>query len=567
MVRGIAVMRRRADAYVNATQILKVAGIDKGRRTKILEKEVLPGKHEIVQGGYGKYQGTWFVRLFISSHSCSCLDRVPLERGRDLATQYGVAPLLAPLFDFTPHPHTLGGLPGGLPTGGPSRPLSASSFTGAGGQALPNSLQPPPILPGSALRLLNQGRAQGLFTPSTSSLALVPANSRPGSQSDGPYPSGYPQSPPFLPGTSVTPPPGSQSLKRSHSEMDDGFGRASVPPTQPPFALAAAPDIQTASTSRPQSATPQPNGTDGHPSAKRPRTDASPAYFVNGSQMSIHQTLTQALTSRGSTPLPNGSAHTEAILVRNAALKDGDMGADEHPLRPASQPLIVRGMDATAPLKDPRRIALVADICSADDPILILSGLRRDPSDDAPPSALDADLILDDQGHTALHLAASMARMETVQALLGCGADVHRGNYNGETPLMRACLAVHNYDHHTFAKLVELLHESIRTIDTSDRSVLHHIVALAGVKNRAPMARFYIDGVLKWIAQRQGGDFKTIVDRQDEHGDTALNIAARVGSRGLVRTLLDVGANRTLSNKLGLRPGDFGVESEVSFIF
>src|SRR5258707_14321425 len=62
MVRGIAVMRRRADSYVNATQILKVAGIEKGRRTKILEKEILPGKHEIVQGGYGKYQGTWFAQ-------------------------------------------------------------------------------------------------------------------------------------------------------------------------------------------------------------------------------------------------------------------------------------------------------------------------------------------------------------------------------------------------------------------------------------------------------------------------------------------------------------------------
>jgi len=61
MVRGIAVMRRRGDLYVNATQILKVAGVDKGRRTKILEKEILPGKHEIVQGGYGKYQETWYA--------------------------------------------------------------------------------------------------------------------------------------------------------------------------------------------------------------------------------------------------------------------------------------------------------------------------------------------------------------------------------------------------------------------------------------------------------------------------------------------------------------------------
>jgi hypothetical protein len=69
MIRGIAVMRRRSDSYVNATQILKVAGIDKGHRTKILEKEILPGKHEIVQGGYGKYQGTWSVVIYLISFS------------------------------------------------------------------------------------------------------------------------------------------------------------------------------------------------------------------------------------------------------------------------------------------------------------------------------------------------------------------------------------------------------------------------------------------------------------------------------------------------------------------
>ena len=59
MVRGIGVMRRRADSYLNATQILKVAGVDKGKRTKILEKDIAMGIHEKVQGGYGRYQGTW----------------------------------------------------------------------------------------------------------------------------------------------------------------------------------------------------------------------------------------------------------------------------------------------------------------------------------------------------------------------------------------------------------------------------------------------------------------------------------------------------------------------------
>lgn len=57
LCREVAVMRRRADGYLNATQILKVAGFDKPQRTRVLEREVQKGEHEKVQGGYGKYQG------------------------------------------------------------------------------------------------------------------------------------------------------------------------------------------------------------------------------------------------------------------------------------------------------------------------------------------------------------------------------------------------------------------------------------------------------------------------------------------------------------------------------
>jgi hypothetical protein len=59
LIKQIPIMRRMGDSYMNATQILKVAGFSKPRRTKILEQEVLLGQHEKVQGGYGKYQGTW----------------------------------------------------------------------------------------------------------------------------------------------------------------------------------------------------------------------------------------------------------------------------------------------------------------------------------------------------------------------------------------------------------------------------------------------------------------------------------------------------------------------------
>lgn len=56
-VEGNHVMRRRADDWINATHILKVADFDKPARTRILEREVQKGVHEKVQGGYGKYQG------------------------------------------------------------------------------------------------------------------------------------------------------------------------------------------------------------------------------------------------------------------------------------------------------------------------------------------------------------------------------------------------------------------------------------------------------------------------------------------------------------------------------
>ncbi|KAF8631274.1 hypothetical protein AX15_002600 [Amanita polypyramis BW_CC] len=86
MCKGVAVMRRRADSWLNATQILKVAGFDKPQRTRVLEREVQKGEHEKVQGGYGKYQGTW----------------IPLERGLGLAKQYNCEHLLRPIIEFQP---------------------------------------------------------------------------------------------------------------------------------------------------------------------------------------------------------------------------------------------------------------------------------------------------------------------------------------------------------------------------------------------------------------------------------------------------------------------------------
>lgn len=180
------------------------------------------------------------------------------------------------------------------------------------------------------------------------------------------------------------------------------------------------------------------------------------------------------------------------------------------------------------------------------------------------PPDLPADLPIDENYHTALHWAAALGRLSIVQAFLNYGADLHLGNNVGETPLIRAILVTNNSDQDAFGRLLELLSPSLRTVDTSGRSVLHHSALVAGVKGRAASARYYLETILVYIARNEKGQFGDLIDAQDSHGDTALNIAARVGNRALVRMLLDVGADKFKPNKLGLRPTDFGVEEPVS---
>ncbi|KAF5339284.1 hypothetical protein D9758_013330 [Tetrapyrgos nigripes] len=151
LVRGVAVMRRRADFYVNATQILKVAGYDKSTRLRLLEREVNSGG-ERMQGGHSKYQGTW----------------VSISRGREIASESGVLPELAPLFDYQANEDSF------------TAP-AASLFLPLTGSYCHETLGAPPmssdvsavisqlrVAPGTSLQLLRECRERGLFVLSAS---------------------------------------------------------------------------------------------------------------------------------------------------------------------------------------------------------------------------------------------------------------------------------------------------------------------------------------------------------------------------------------------------------------
>lgn len=176
----------------------------------------------------------------------------------------------------------------------------------------------------------------------------------------------------------------------------------------------------------------------------------------------------------------------------------------------------------------------------------------------------DIDQIIDDKGHSALHWATSLARIKLVDQLIARGADVHRGNFAGETPLVRAALTNNHADRGTFADLLERhLGPTLRTVDKSHKTVLHHIANVAGVKGRAASANVYLTAVLSYLAQHESEqELREFVNIQDMAGDTALNVAARVGNATHIKLLLEAGADKNKANLMGLRPADFGVALE-----
>ncbi|KAF8941518.1 transcriptional regulator swi6 [Haplosporangium gracile] len=440
MCRGIAVMRRKQDSYLNATQILKVAGIEKGRRTKILEREVLSGEHEKIQGGYGKYQGTW----------------VPFQRGKDLAKQYEVEPFLRALFEYDV-------LKGEVDTVTPTKEMA-------------------------------------LMAQKSKDIAIAKAAASPR------------QSP---------------SAKRARSS------------SAKPGATGGSQTLSTASM------TPSPL----HPSfnAPSPSIPPSPQWPVDNSTPARKRPKIHSPAQRYDRDFTPEQEHGHNLLQQQYRHQQFRQNGSGSSLAPPPEEI---------PLEGAERYRSILMAIFLNDDTEEIPPLLTDPTI---PEDLDIDLVIDDQGHTALHWAAALARIQVLELLVQKHADVRRVNHNGESALIRAVLVTNNYDKQSFPHLLSILHRVIPTVDHKNRTMLHHIAMMAGVRGRGAASRYYMECLLEWIA-RNGGDFSSLVDIQDKNGDTALTIAARVGDRYLARFLIDVGANREIENKVGLRAGDFGVD-------
>ncbi|CAN6620552.1 hypothetical protein TRVA0_008S00914 [Trichomonascus vanleenenianus] len=433
LVNGVAVMRRRQDSCLNATQILKVAGVEKSKRTKVLEREILTGEHEKVQGGYGKYQGTW----------------IPYSRGIDLCRQYGVYETLLPLLEFDPR----------------------------------NQMENTPT------------KEQALASRKRT---LTPMH---------------------------------------HYVSQDSFG----PPIQPrPLQVS-------------QSATPlashasQALASFGNPSQV---SRGTPVAAVK--QDTIRDDSQDSVMPAPAPPIKKKRRVLED-LVEDESLPDTAVPLD--PVAPES-------VDASIAHLVTRLFVKKDDEGNDIDPVALLESMPQ-------LNRMNIDVPIDESGHTALHWASALAMEPLARALVARGAHQQRANYAGETTLVRAVLVTNSFDSAVFPQLLESLYPAIPLVDRQGRTVLHHIALTAGIKGRSGASKYYLECLLEWIVNR-GSTGRTgryglerfmaeIVNAQDRNGDTALSIAARVGNKNITQQLLDVGADTTIANKVGLTPADFGV--------
>ncbi|KAG5979791.1 hypothetical protein E4U55_004749 [Claviceps digitariae] len=530
-VNNVAVMRRRHDSWLNATQILKVAGVDKGKRTKILEKEIQTGEHEKVQGGYGKYQGTWIM----------------FERGVEVCRQYGVEDLLRPLLTYDM------GQDGGIAGRGDFNTPTKEQAMAAQRKRLYNSSM--------------DGRANGMsgtFFKNISSTAshAVAAISKARFDSPGPRSRNGPTRPPSFsrqpsmqnaddfPGTSQ------QSFTSDYGQQADCSAFSTQQGGGGGVAMSAVSESE--------------------PPRKRPRvtmtpTDSFSGYGQNNNSSSNNNMEMYASTFPGSPTEPNESF----LFTQNAA---NDRSFEEEGNGPL--PPLPYEMSPDVELKRGMLMGLFMDSSTSDASKHDM--LRKFTS-------AELDMPIDAQSHTALHWAATLARMSLLRTLIAAGSSPYRVNASGETALMRACLVTNSMDQGSFPDLLEVLGGTIEARDQKGRTVLHHIAVTSAVKGRNAASRYYLESLLEWVVRQgsvpssqangnapnnsQSGNIpkmgiarfmSEIVNAQDSSGDTALNIAARIGNRSIISQLLEVGADPNIANRVGLRPLDFGIGGDNS---
>ncbi|KAK9464447.1 hypothetical protein V1512DRAFT_213185 [Lipomyces arxii] len=485
-------MRRRSDAWMNATQILKVANFDKPQRTRILEREVQKGVHEKIQGGYGKYQGTW----------------VPLERGREIAIQYRVEDQLRPVFDYRP-----------TSTSPPPAPkhITASSVrgrmtktAGAPRHAVASNASTAP-----AAHSKRAAAAAAAAVAAAAGRAAAAAGRAAAVATGGSRARGFGRSRggrPAVYGRGVRVDDGMDDDEDDEDDNDDDEEEIEEDEEVEEEEVEEESDV----------------GMDD----------------VGSEEMHGGRVYTQQMaTDDESISADSDSLSTHSSSASDSESDNSDGRRRKRKLQEALGHGITHADIAAAQIEYSNRLL---DYFMAPDEDNIPDFLIR------PPADFNVNAAIDDEGHTAFHWACAIGHIKMIEVLLQGGADISIVNNLGQTPLIRAIMFTNNYERRTFPKVVDILQTTIFQVDRFGQTVLHHTAAITASKSKHSAARYYIEIIMAKLTESQTRELiAQFLNQQDSNGDTALHIAARNGSRKCIKVFLSYAASTQIPNKQG----------------
>ncbi|CAN3376093.1 hypothetical protein DIURU_001954 [Diutina rugosa] len=479
------IMRRKSDSWINATHILKIAKFPKAKRTRILEKDVQTGIHEKVQGGYGKYQGTY----------------VPLDLGREIAEQFGVLEVLKPIFDFeyvegkseTPPPapkHNHASAlninkkrPAKKVVEEPKKRGRPMKTNGPSLMGAPNINNPIPALHRHDTQPISQPMLRGRSGPSLGSfdsqrfdmqrLSSFPALlSRHDTDADSIS----------LASRQLT----QEDLEEVRDDEDDDLNGNNIPNSQ---------------TIQPISASPRDSFVKAVHASSMGGIPFTPPVTSGGS---VHSSTTSPLPDakcEPAVPVSTFTAFHENLV--NFFANDSKMEVD------GQGELIVPASIANPP----------------------------EPREQIPINA-----PVDTDGNTIFHWVCSMGSIAELNFLMRTfpHLNINVKNKDGETALMFLVKYNNAYQLKTFPELLTILDSTSSATDNQNRNILHHIISFGCQESRSTqrerVARYYLEEVLDKFSER--ADFSQLLNHQDSDGNTPLHIAACSLKKKLIKSFL-----------------------------
>ena len=547
------VMRRMRDDWVNITQIFKVAKFSKAQRTKVLEKESMTMPHEKIQGGYGRFQGTW----------------APLPSAIILAAKYNITdPVVTQLLQFQFDPNN------------PPRRRSRNSV-------LRRSSPGMKITSPSSYNKTPKRKGNGSTRKATRNKSMVP-NPSPLHNVAFETPQQYHRN-------SVS----YSANNNNNNSISMQHVLGNVPNINGPYSATQKPlqfyPIPTNSRNsvlphNRQAVNQSFNNHQPNDSAVSQNKFQNGNYSNSGSNFGennglqmVNETIDsirpneQKVNRKSKTTQPQNNVvfHNENGFNKSF---DNTMHTMDNGLKnnysAGSNVEVFSTTDNRTPLSSrsnsSQYLPQNEEFNNNDDNTIetlnedeyretLLQVLATENIDERteqliaklyyPPANFDINFIIDGQGHTALHWATALANLPLIKLLVNINANLTICNNLGINCITKAVFYNNCYKKQVFSEVIGLLKSCLMNPDANRRLPIHYLVELSVNPTKdQKIISSYIDTILATLGQESPQLLKSYLDFQDLMGNTALHLAALNLNVTLWNKLSSLGASMDIVN-------------------